>query len=112
VRLHLDLGELTQGGGDGRPQAPGRPSFGFTVNTDIGWYVNTQHEGHANLSLDFVQRDHASSPDVLRGERVAGTLSAFLVDDVDAEERRLRERPAWTSSSPSPPRAGANAASR
>jgi catechol 2,3-dioxygenase-like lactoylglutathione lyase family enzyme len=65
--------------------------FGFTVNTDIGWYVNTRHEGHANLSLDFVQRDHASSPDVLRGKRVAGTLLAFLVDDVDAEERRLRE---------------------
>ena len=28
--------------------------FGFTVNTDIGWYVNTRHDGYANLSLDFV----------------------------------------------------------
>jgi uncharacterized glyoxalase superfamily protein PhnB len=65
--------------------------FGFTVETDIGWYVNTQHEGLQLLSLDFVQRDHESSPDVLRGREVAGTLLAFLVDDVDAEEQRLRQ---------------------
>lgn len=65
--------------------------FGFTSNIDIGWYVNTQHEGHANLSLDFVQEDHESLPDVLRGKQVAGTLLAFLVEDVDAEERRLRQ---------------------
>src|SRR5918996_2794989 len=65
--------------------------FGFTVNTDIGWYVNTQHEGHMNLSLDFVQRDHESSADVLKSKPVAGTLLAFLVDDVDAEERWLRQ---------------------
>lgn len=38
-----------------------------------------------------MQRDHASSSDVLRGQRVDGTLLAFLVDDVDAEQRRLRE---------------------
>jgi catechol 2,3-dioxygenase-like lactoylglutathione lyase family enzyme len=86
--------------------------FGFTVKTDIGWYVNTRHESHANLSLDFVQRDHASSPDVLRGKRVAGTLLAFLVDDVSTPRSGDSARPAWTSSSPSPPRAGANAASR
>jgi catechol 2,3-dioxygenase-like lactoylglutathione lyase family enzyme len=65
--------------------------FGFGVNVDIGWYVNTQHEGHPQLSLDFVQRDHESSPDVLRGRQVAGTLLAFMVDDVDAEEQRLRQ---------------------
>jgi hypothetical protein len=29
-------------------------------------------------------------PDVVRGKRVAGTLLAFLVDDVDGEEARLR----------------------
>jgi uncharacterized glyoxalase superfamily protein PhnB len=65
--------------------------FGFTVNIDIGWYVNTQHEDQQNLSLDFVERNHESSPEVLRGKQVAGTLLAFLVDDVDAEERRLRQ---------------------
>lgn len=65
--------------------------FGFTVNVDIGWYVNTQHERQPQLSLDFVQRDHESSPAVLRGKQVAGTLLAFLVDDVDAEEQRLRQ---------------------
>jgi uncharacterized glyoxalase superfamily protein PhnB len=64
--------------------------FGFKINTNIGWYVNTQHPGHPNVSLDFVDRTHESSPDVLRGKQVAGTLLAFLVADVDAEERRLR----------------------
>lgn len=64
--------------------------FGFTIGVDIGWYINTQLEGHENISLDFVDRDHASSPEMLRGKQVAGTLLAFLVDDVDAEEKRLR----------------------
>lgn len=65
--------------------------LGFTVNIDIGWYVNTQHEGLTNVSVDFVQRDHESLSDALRAKQVSGTLLAFLVDDVDAEERRLRE---------------------
>ncbi|WP_017569965.1 VOC family protein [Nocardiopsis halotolerans] len=65
--------------------------FGFTVNVDLGWYVNTQNAQHRNLSLDFVHRDHESWPDALRGKAVAGTLIAFLVPDVDAEEKRLRE---------------------
>ncbi len=63
--------------------------FGFTVIVDIGWYVDTQHAQHRNLSLSFVEGHHASLPDVLRGRQVAGTLLAFLVDDVDGEERRL-----------------------
>jgi uncharacterized glyoxalase superfamily protein PhnB len=65
--------------------------FGFTVTVDIGWFVDTQHAQHGNLSLSFVERHHASLPDVLRGRQVAGTLLAFVVDDVDAEERRLRQ---------------------
>jgi uncharacterized glyoxalase superfamily protein PhnB len=64
--------------------------FGFRVGIDIGWYVNTQHPDHPNLSLDFVQRDHESWPSVARGKTVAGTLLAFLVADVDAEFDRLR----------------------
>lgn len=63
--------------------------FGFKVGIDIGWYVNTQHEGHQNLSLDFVQRDHESWPEAARGKAVVGTLIAFLVEDVDAEHARL-----------------------
>jgi hypothetical protein len=35
--------------------------FGFEVRVDIGWYVNTQHDGHETFSLDFVRRDHESS---------------------------------------------------
>ncbi|GAA1632243.1 VOC family protein [Catellatospora bangladeshensis] len=63
--------------------------FGFVVGVDLGWYVNTQHAEHPNLSLDFVQRDHASWPEATRGRTVAGTLLAFLVADVDAEHARL-----------------------
>lgn len=65
--------------------------FGFKININLGWYVNTQRPEHPNVSLDFVDRTHESSPDALRGKQVAGTLLAFLVPDVDTEERRLRE---------------------
>ncbi|WP_433375215.1 VOC family protein [Actinoplanes sp. CA-142083] len=63
--------------------------FGFAVGIDLGWYVNTQHADHPNLSLDFVQRDHAAWPAATRGKDVVGTLLAFLVEDVDAEYARL-----------------------
>lgn len=63
--------------------------FGFKVGIDLGWYVNTQHADHPNLSLDFVQRDHESWPQATRGKNVVGTLLAFLVADVDAEFARL-----------------------
>ncbi|MEU4399722.1 VOC family protein [Micromonospora orduensis] len=64
--------------------------FGFKVGIDLGWYVNTQHPDHPNVSLDFVQRDHESWPAATRGRAVAGTLLAFLAVDVDAEFERLR----------------------
>ncbi|MDT0327572.1 VOC family protein [Nocardiopsis lambiniae] len=65
--------------------------LGFELGVDIGWYVNTRHPRHENVSLDFVSRDHGSSPEGLRGRTVAGTLLAFLVPDVEAEEKRLRD---------------------
>jgi catechol 2,3-dioxygenase-like lactoylglutathione lyase family enzyme len=65
--------------------------FGFRVGIDIGWYVNTQHADHPNVSLDFVQRDHESWPEVTRGRTVGGSLVAFLVEDVDAEYERLTD---------------------
>ncbi|HEY1176698.1 MAG TPA: VOC family protein [Phytomonospora sp.] len=65
--------------------------FGFEVGIDIGWYVNTRHPDHPTTAVDFVARDHGSLPEALRGKLVEGTLLGFLVDDVDAEERRLRE---------------------
>ncbi|PDP89111.1 hypothetical protein CQJ94_05090 [Glycomyces fuscus] len=64
--------------------------FGFDINIDLGWYLNTQHEDHPKLSIDFVLRDHPSTHEVLRSGR-AESLVAFLVPDVDAEEKRLRE---------------------
>ncbi|HEX6359285.1 VOC family protein [Actinophytocola sp.] len=64
--------------------------FGFKVGIDLGWYVNTQHPDHSNLSLDFVHSGHESWPAATRGKTVVGTLLAFLVADVDAEFERLR----------------------
>ncbi|WP_150243341.1 VOC family protein [Nocardiopsis quinghaiensis] len=64
--------------------------FGFEVGIDLGWYLNTRHGNHPKLSVDFVLRDHPSTHEVLRDGR-AKSLVAFLVPDVDAEERRLRE---------------------
>lgn len=65
--------------------------FGFAVGIDLGWYLNTQHADHPNLSLDFVQRDHTSWPAAARGKNIVGTLLAFLVADVDAEFARLSD---------------------
>jgi catechol 2,3-dioxygenase-like lactoylglutathione lyase family enzyme len=65
-------------------------NFGFVVGVDLGWYVNTQHPQHATLSVDFVAADHESWPEAARSRPVSGALLAFLVEDVDAEEARLR----------------------
>ncbi|TLS45035.1 hypothetical protein FE633_16390 [Streptomyces montanus] len=73
----------------GRSAAWYAEHFGFKVGIDLGWYVNTQHAQHPNVSLDFVQRDHESWPQATRGKAVVGTLLAFLVADVDAEFERL-----------------------
>lgn len=64
--------------------------FGFELGVDIDWYVNVQHPRHRNHSLDFLASEHGSLPEGLRGHTVGGTLLAFLVEDVEAEERRLR----------------------
>jgi catechol 2,3-dioxygenase-like lactoylglutathione lyase family enzyme len=63
--------------------------FGFKIGVDLGWYVNTQHPEHPNLSLDFLRHDHESWPVVTRGRTVGGALLAFAVPDVDAEYARL-----------------------
>ena len=65
--------------------------LGLELGVDIGWYASTRHPQHTNVSLDFLARGHASLPEGLRGRAVAGTLVAFLVPDVEEEERRLRE---------------------
>lgn len=64
--------------------------FGFEVGIDLGWYLNTRHRNHPQLSIDFVLCDHPSTHEALRSGR-AESLIAFLVPDVDTEEKRLRE---------------------
>jgi uncharacterized glyoxalase superfamily protein PhnB len=63
--------------------------FGFAVGVDLGWYVNTQHASHTNVSLDFIRRDHESWNSASRGKTIVGAFLAFLVEDVDAEHERL-----------------------
>lgn len=63
--------------------------LGFEVAVDLGWYVSVHHTAHPSLSIDFVQRDHASWPDAVRGRALTGTMLAFVVADVDAEHERL-----------------------
>lgn len=62
--------------------------FGFVRNVDIGWYVDVQHPDHPAVYLDLIRLGHESVPPVLR-DRPGGFL-ALLVEDADAEERRLR----------------------
>ncbi|RNL85720.1 VOC family protein [Halostreptopolyspora alba] len=62
--------------------------FGFVRNVDIGWYVDLQHPGHPAVYLDLIRLGHESMPPRLRDR--AGGFLALLVEDVDAEERRLR----------------------
>ncbi|GAA4900876.1 VOC family protein [Streptomonospora salina] len=64
--------------------------FGFAVNVDLGWYANTTSPDLAGVSLDFLARDSESWPEGVRGRGVSGAMVAFLVADVDAEDRRLR----------------------
>jgi catechol 2,3-dioxygenase-like lactoylglutathione lyase family enzyme len=61
--------------------------LGFAVALDIGWFTSLRHEGHDDLEVCVVHRDHALGPD-LAGP-VRGVVLAFLVDDVDAEHARL-----------------------
>lgn len=63
--------------------------FGFQVTIDIGWYVNMQHPDHPNLHFDFCLQGHDSIPATER-DHLGGGLG-FLVDDVDAEAKRLEE---------------------
>lgn len=63
--------------------------FGFAINVDLGWYVNTQHPDHPNLHLDLVRLGHESMPQAVR--HTPGGLVALLVDNVDAEAERLHD---------------------
>lgn len=64
--------------------------LGFAITVNLGWYVATHHPDSPDLSLDFVKNDHESWPEATRGKTIAGSLLAFLVEDVDAEHDRLK----------------------
>lgn len=64
--------------------------LGFKVMADIGWFVSAQHPDHPTLDLAFVRRGHGSLPEPHREDRPSGVGLAFLCEDADAEEARLR----------------------
>ena len=61
--------------------------LGFTVAMDLGWFVSLRSEGHDDVEVCVVHRDHAMSAEL--GGPVRGVVLAFLVDDVDAEYARV-----------------------
>ncbi len=61
--------------------------LGFRVLVDLGWYVSTQHPGHPELRVDFVQGDHDTWVEPAAGVR--GAMLALVVTDVDDQHRRL-----------------------
>lgn len=64
--------------------------LGCEAAIDLGWYVDLVHGSDPSFMFDLVQRGHDSMPEGLRDEPVAGMVLAFIVDDAEAEEARLR----------------------
>ncbi len=62
--------------------------FGFVLNADIGWWVDLQHPDHPAVHVNLSRLGDESAPPGIRDQ--LGGFLALLVDDVDAEERRLR----------------------
>lgn len=67
-----------------------RQHLGFQPVAELDWYVSLQHPDLPNLFLDLIGRDHPASAESLRGQPTSGVLFGFVVDDVQAEEKRLR----------------------
>ncbi|OLR91502.1 hypothetical protein BJP25_26360 [Actinokineospora bangkokensis] len=61
--------------------------LGCRVQVDLGWYVDLGHPDHPALTVDFVAEGHPSMPPGLGA--AAGSVLALVVDDAQAEERRL-----------------------
>ncbi|SDC60730.1 VOC family protein [Actinokineospora iranica] len=64
--------------------------LGCKVTVDLGWFVDLAHDSDPSFMVDFVQRGHESMPVGVREDGVNGTVLAFIVDDAQAVEDRLR----------------------
>jgi len=64
--------------------------FGFHEEMSADGFVSLAREG-AGFNLIFLRTGLASiQPDSLRGQRAAGLIVAFVVEDIDAEYARLQ----------------------
>ena len=67
-----------------------RKHFGFRALFESDWYVHLQQEADATVNLAVLRHDHETIPPEGRGE-TRGLILNFEIEDVDAEEARLRE---------------------
>lgn len=63
--------------------------FGFRANVLLSWYANHEHPDYKGVFLDLIKRGHESAGEALANSSTNGTLVAFVVDDVEAEYKRL-----------------------
>lgn len=64
-------------------------AFDFRVLYDSDWYVHMQMADDPTVNLAILQHDHDTIPEAGRGE-TRGLILNFEVEDVDAEDARLR----------------------
>lgn len=63
--------------------------FGFRATVSVGSFAKLAHDD-SDLELCFMQRGSEVLPEGFRDRRADGVILAFVVQDVEAEEARLR----------------------
>ena len=67
-----------------------RRHFGFRPLYEADWYVHLQQAEDGAVNLAILRHDHETIPQEGRGA-TRGLILNFEVDDVDAEDARLRD---------------------
>lgn len=63
--------------------------FGFKPLFESDWYVHLQSSADSSVNLAILNGEHETIPVEGRGQRAAGVLINFEVEDVDAVHERL-----------------------
>lgn len=64
--------------------------FGFKEKWNTGNFAYTTHED-SNQPIIFLQTGENVLPASIRDQKASGVIIAFVVDDLEAEEKRLRD---------------------
>ncbi len=64
--------------------------FGFTEQMSADGFVSLEHES-AKLAIVLLKAGIEVLPENLREKRASGVIVAFTVEDLEAEEKRLRD---------------------